>query len=351
MEKNSYLNWRGKLVNLNRIKKILVVQPKPFGDVLLTSAYLPALRRRFPNAQIDYFVAKPYDRMVYKHPALDNVVAVNMRPGKWYAIDRLLSFLTAFKRHYDLVIDQNASTTSSQVIALSGARYRLGYSSGQSAMFSNIKAEYGPTKYNAAKRYDMLKPFGIDEEPVKLFFYISKQEHQFAKNWFIEHGLSDKKVILYSPGTTYHYKAWKVDYFARTADEIARRTDTLSLIIFGPNEKSYADAMAEKMQTPAFILPALTLGQAGAILKRVTFFICNDGGIYHLAVATETPTLGIFGSVEIHAWSAQGFVPTHFHLKNPEYKLEPERHFGLTPDDAVRRFQEIAPKFGIEMKT
>ncbi|MBN1465296.1 glycosyltransferase family 9 protein [candidate division KSB1 bacterium] len=345
-----FLNWRGKLVNLSRINKILVVQPKPFGDVLLTSAYLPALRRRFPRARIDFFVAKPYDRMVYKHPALDNVLAANMRSGKWYVLDRLVSFWMVFKRHYDLVIDQNASTTSSQIVALSGARYRLGYSSGQSAMFSNIKAEYGPTKYNAAKRYDMLKPFGIEEEPVQLFFYISEQEQAFADGWIRANGLSGKKIALYSPGTTYHYKAWKTDCFAELADRVAQGTNLATVLIWGPNERHYAETMAGYMKTPAFILPRLTLGQAGALLKRATFLFCNDGGLYHLAVATKTPTLGFFGSVEIIAWSAQGFVPTHFHLNNPNYKLEPERHFGFTAADALDRFKQIAPNFGIQVK-
>ncbi|MBN1558834.1 glycosyltransferase family 9 protein [candidate division KSB1 bacterium] len=345
-----YLNWRGKLVNLSRIEKILVVQPKPFGDVLLTSAYLPALRRRFPQARIDFFVTKPYDRMVYKHPSLDDVVAVNMRNGKWYIYDRLVSFWTVFKRRYDLVIDQNASTSSSQIVALSGARYRLGYSSGQSAMFSNIKAEYGPTKYNAAKRYDMLKPFGIDEEPLQLFFYISGQEHKFADAWMRENGLSGKRMAIYSPGTTYRYKAWKTSRFAEFADMVAERTDLATVLIWGPNERSYAETMAAEMKTRALILPQLTLGQAAAFLRRATFLFCNDGGLYHLAVATKTPTLGFFGSVEIIAWSAQGFVPTHFHLHNPEYKLEPERHFGFTATDALNRFRDIAANFGIQVK-
>jgi len=352
LQKNSedIIQWHGKLVNVSKIKKILVIQPKPFGDVLLTSAYLPALRRRFPNAQIDYFVAKPYDRMVQNHPALDNVVAVNMRQGWRYIPDRICSFWLVLNRRYDLVIDQNCSTTSTQVVLFSGARYRLGYSSGQSAMFSNIQAEYGPTKYNAAKRYDMLKPFGIEEEKVDLFFHISKDEHQFADEWIKEHYLQRRKIVLYSPGTTYDYKAWKRDYFAQLADMVAKRTDMVSVLIYGPNEQHFAESMAEKMTTPAIILPPLTLGQAGAFLKRATFLFTNDGGLYHLSVATRTPTLGFFGSVETIAWSAQGFVPTHFHISNPDYKLEPKRHFGFTPGDAFNRFTEIAPNFGIKVR-
>jgi ADP-heptose:LPS heptosyltransferase len=350
MEKPDYLNWKGKLVNLTRIKKILVIQPKPYGDVLLTSAYLPALRRKFPDAQIDFFVAKPYDRMVYKHPALDNVVAVNMRKGWRYVPDRIISFWIVFRRRYDMVIDQNASTTSTQVVLFSGARYRLGYDSGQSAMFSNIHAVYGPTKYNAVKRFDMLKPFGIEEEPVNLFFYISPQEHQFADEWIKKNKLENRRIVLYSPGTTYDYKAWRADYFAELADMVALRTDLVSVLIAAPDEQFYLEKMARLMKTSALKLPPLTLGQTAAFLKRVTFMFCNDGGIYHLSVATHTPTLGFFGSVETHAWSAQGYVPTHFHLKNPEYKLELERHFGITPVDALQRFKEIAPKFEINVR-
>jgi len=40
---------------LGKIRKILLIQYKPFGDVLLNTGYLPTLRKHFPNAQIDYF--------------------------------------------------------------------------------------------------------------------------------------------------------------------------------------------------------------------------------------------------------------------------------------------------------
>ncbi len=345
------MNWRGKLVNLDTIKKILVIQPKPFGDVLLTAAYLPALRRRFPDAQIDFLVFKPYDRMIYKHPSLSNIVAVRMRKDKHYTWDRLVCFYKVFRRRYDLVIDQNSSTTSAQIALFSGARYRLGYDVTSSRLFSNIKATYGPTKYNAAKRYDMLKPLGIDEEPIELFFYISPQAKAFAHDWLRTNNVLDKKIALFSPGATHPSKVWKIEYVAQLADLIVEKTELAPVIIWGPGEKQYVDRMVAAMRNQVYVLPATDIDQAAAFLERSAFHFCNDGGITHLSVATKTPTLAFYGVISPVAWSPQGYVPTHFHMFNREWdwRHDPERTNGYTAEDAWKRFKELAPKFGIEV--
>ena len=47
------------------IKRILIIQQKPFGDILLNTGYLPELRKHFQHAQIDYLIQNPYKKQYH----------------------------------------------------------------------------------------------------------------------------------------------------------------------------------------------------------------------------------------------------------------------------------------------
>lgn len=333
------------------IRKILVVHLRPLGDVLLTSAYLPALRQRFPDAHIDFLVYKPWDRLLYKNPYLSNILAAEKGRGASYLFHRLKLFALVFSRRYDLIIDSNNTTTSAQIVAFSGARYRLGNEQGKGRPFYNLLAKDGTERYNAAKRFDTLKPLGISEGPIDLRFYISEDAKNFIHNWIEQQGLQDRDIGLFSPGASFWSKAWKSEYFAEFANTIAQRTDLVPVIIWGPGEESYVQAMTDAMTTNAYVLPPTTIDQAAAMLQVSRFLFCNDGGLNHLAVATKTPTLTFFGVISPQSWSAQDYVPTHFHMFNPhwDWRQDDPRNHGYTPVEAFQRFKSIAGKFGIDV--
>lgn len=338
-------------IKFDNIKKILVVHLRPLGDVLLTSGYLGALRRKFPEAQIDYLVYKPYDRLLFQNPYLSNVIAVEKGAGRSYLLTRLKTFALVRRRRYDLIIDSNNSTASAQIVALSGARYRLGNKQGKGRMFYNLLAADGPERYNAAKRFDTLKPLGIDEQPFELFFHVSAAALAFIDEWLGAQGLEGRPIALFSPGSSYPQKAWSGAQFGRLADLVCRHTNLTPVILWGPREEPYVEEMRAAMTGEAHVLPPTDIDRCCAALKRAAFLFCNDGGVNHLAVATKTPTLAIFGIINPQAWSPQGYVPTHFHLINPafDWRVNFTRDYGLTAEEAFAKFKEFAPHFGIKI--
>ncbi len=64
---------------LTQIKRILIIQYKPFGDVLLNTAYFPALRKKFPDATIDFLVQGPYKTILDDNPNLDNIIVMEKK--------------------------------------------------------------------------------------------------------------------------------------------------------------------------------------------------------------------------------------------------------------------------------
>ena len=55
-------------------RKILLIKLSAVGDVVHTLPVLNKLRRRYPNAQIDWLVTPAIGELLRHHPALNSVI-------------------------------------------------------------------------------------------------------------------------------------------------------------------------------------------------------------------------------------------------------------------------------------
>jgi len=326
--------------NQKKIKKILVIQFRPWGDVLITAGYLEAIKKHFPESKIDFLVSSPYNEILYKNPFIDEIVVLPRAKNFYDIINRIKMFFIVRKRKYDLIIDQQNHHLSVQTIFFSGAKYKLGWRNGKGKLLYNIFAERGKVRYSAAERYDILKPLGINPQPVKLYYYIKPESENYVNTWF-EKMKFTKTVICFSPGSPSEEKIWKKEYYARLADKIAETKMYEIVFLWAPSELNDVKYIMKLMQSRAILAPPTNFNQSAAFLKKVNLLICNDGGLNHLSVATRTPALAFFGRTKAIEWSPEGFVPNHFHLANPNYKYNGDQSFGITPDDAYKKFCEI----------
>ena len=84
--------------------KILVIQQKMIGDVLVSSLLCNNLRKAYPNAQIDYMVYKSTLPVLEGNTSIDNFILFEKKHRK----SKFKFFKLIFdirKEKYDLVID------------------------------------------------------------------------------------------------------------------------------------------------------------------------------------------------------------------------------------------------------
>ena len=332
---------------LQNINKILIIQFKPYGDVLLTTSYLKALREKFPKAQIDFLVFESYDHILDENPYLSNVVVLPKKRKLGYIIERVKLFYKINKRNYDLIIDQQNNTGSVEVLLFSGARYRLGWYNGKGRFLYNIKANRGPSRYSASKKFDILKPLGIEDQPYKLHYHVSEESRQYIDDWLQQKNLSTERIICISPGSPVASKKWDLKNYALLADLILQKTNFAVVLLWGPREYEDVRTVLRYMKKQPVLAPPTNFNQAAAFLERCALLICNDGGLNHLSVATETPALAIFGKTTTRNWSPQGEFPGHYHIVNPEWKKDGDQTFGISPEEVFGKVQEIVSELGV----
>ena len=76
--------------------KILVIQKKMMGDVLVSSIVFELLKKYYPNAELHYLIEKKYYQVIKNHRYIDKVVY----------FESFFSMLKKIrKERYDVVID------------------------------------------------------------------------------------------------------------------------------------------------------------------------------------------------------------------------------------------------------
>ena len=267
---------------MGQVKKILIMQYKPFGDVLLNTGYLPALRAKFPDAQIDFLVQKPYKILLENNPNLDNLILMERikKNTRKYAISRFHLIKKIRKEKYDMIIDQARGPGASQITFFSGAKFRLGWLKTKKLSWLkgynwvyNFKTIRNNKIYSARAKFEMLRPLGITEVPHNTFYHILPESKKKVKAWMKESDLLGKKIIVFSPVTPIRSRQWKFEYFARTADIIIEKFGYKVVLLWGPKEKGKVEGMASQMTNKPFITPATTFNEAGAVLQHASVYV------------------------------------------------------------------------------
>ena len=115
-------------------RRVLIIKPSAIGDVVHTLPVLALLRRRWPEARIDWLVTPACAGLLDGHPLLNEVIRFERREyGRSWRSPRTLAALLAFakglrERQYNLVIDLQGLFRSGWLAWAARAPVRVGLS-------------------------------------------------------------------------------------------------------------------------------------------------------------------------------------------------------------------------------
>ncbi len=329
------------------IKRILIIQQKPFGDILLNTGYFAELRNHFKHAQIDYLIQKPYKTVLEENPYLDNLVLMEKKDGFQNLIEIVKTILKIRKRKYDLIIDQIRGTSSARLILFSGAKYRLGHIKKVKKHFGftfnrwnklyNLTLPRGPIRYYGRFKFDLLKPLGIKEVEHNLFYHVKDESKNYIEKWQKENNLEDKSFVIFSPGSPVRRKKWNLNLFAKTADLVQEKFNYKIVIIWAPDEINDAKKMKNLMKTKAILAPKTSFNEGAALLQKSVLLVCNDGGINHVAVSQKIPSIAIFGAKSAPDKWCAWHLPQHIYLKDWNHFDLEDDSFNITPEQVFNK--------------
>ncbi|MBN2563216.1 MAG: lipopolysaccharide heptosyltransferase II [Phycisphaerae bacterium] len=296
--------------------RILVSVPNWVGDVVMATASLRAIRRRFDQARIVHLMRR-YVADVLANTGFCDETAFwpGPQPGR-QGSGGLLGLVRKLRRErFDLAILLTNSFRSALVARLAGARRRVGYvRDGRGWLLTD-----GLRPLRKGKRYvptpaldyynTLVRHVGCEDPGDRMELATSPADEAVVDERLgpVEAG---RPLVMLNPGANYgSAKCWPPEYYAEVVDALVTRHGARVVASFGPKEGEIADRLRAAARQPVdvFVDPPLGLGPLKAMVRRCQLLITNDTGPRHFAPAFNVPVVTVFGSSD-PAWTDTRFA-------------------------------------------
>ncbi len=118
--------------------------------------------------------------------------------------------------------------------------------------------------------------------------------------WRQNNGLGNQSAVALAPGSVGPSKRWT--YYADAARQLAERGLDV-WVVGGPAEKAMASEIASVGGPRVRDLTGNDLRNGIMAMAAAGVAVSNDSGLMHIAAATGTPTIGIFGPTSPYHWA------------------------------------------------
>lgn len=286
---------------LSTIRKIVVFRALFLGDLLMTVPTWRALRQRFPEAQIT-LIGLPWASDFVAHlPGLINrFVAFVGYPGiaEVEALpERTAQFLAEQQAEcYDLAIQLHGDgTVTNELVAALGARSTLGYARpGDERLIWHLP--HCLDRNEVLRWLELLAPLGVQDAPSDIAFPLLEGDDAQAARLLARPAAQQGPLIGLQLGSKEAARRWPPERFAALGSALVQRYGATLVLTGSEHERPLTAVVREELGEAAIDLAGRTsIGTLAAVLARLDLLITNDTGASHLAAATRTRSVVLFG--------------------------------------------------------
>jgi len=284
-------------------KQILVIAMRHLGDVLLSTPLIHSLQQAYPYAKIDALVYQRTAAILEGNPDIDNIITVPLKP------DRIeyKNIIRQIFRRYDLTVVTQAGDRP-LIYSLFASANRIGLvPDRQSKAWWKRYFFKGWTEFDDINTHtvvQLLRLMDVIERPKNYVLTATTYKPPSSKLPFTHYAV----LHLYPLWT---YKRWHIEGWKKIVYYLLDHN--INIVLSGgpaKEEVDYVNTFHKQLPTQVVNLAGKTsLGQLSHLIGHAKLFIGPDTGVTHLASATGTPTIAIFGPTNPVKW---GPWPTHY---------------------------------------
>jgi len=272
-------------------KSILVIQLRRIGDVILATPAVAALKKRFPQAEIDFLVEPPGAQALEGNPHIRRILSYDAK-----GLIGTLSWVSKVRSlHYDWIIDYLGTPRSAILTAGSGAAVKAGPAHvSHRWAYNHPLVQSTTTHYGALEKIRVLKNLGVPSENADFMprLYLTRK------------AATPANVVGLVPASRKVTRRWPAASYAELGKQLRKRYGCDILVFWGPGEKELANEVVSGIGDGAKITPeTATLKEAANLMAPCRLVVTNCNGPKHMAVALGVPTVTIHGSSDPVSWN------------------------------------------------
>lgn len=284
--------------------KILLIQLKRIGDLVLTTPAIAALTEKFPDAKITLVISRECAELLPAIAGVDRTLMMQRGPKDVGA------FLDIARQKFDYCVDFTRNDRSAFLALLSGARkrivsYRIMRRAPVRRRFYNEFVQHRMRDMHTIDyNLSLLEPLGIHDTipPVHLQVPDAAAEKAEAIR---RRAKIDHSFVIFHPGSARVEKFWGPHRWANVIQHVQTNYGVAPLLTGGTSdlEQAHLGEIKSHLQRPVVDLSGKTdLLTLTALIAQARLLVTVDSAPMHLAAATRTPQVVLFGPTNPYHW-------------------------------------------------
>jgi ADP-heptose:LPS heptosyltransferase len=297
---------------------VLIIKLDAMGDVLRTTALLPALAVAHPHATITWVTRREARPLLEGNPYISEILD--------YGEDALLQLGV---RAFDRVINLDAGKTSAALASAANASRKDGFILDARGYVQPTNAAartwlemgvFDDLKRQGTKTYQdiMADIIGLSGRPHHYVLELTEEERERGRVYLQKLGVDFTRPIIglnTGAGRRWELKQWREEGFVELVERVAKKRSSQFVLLGGPEERERHKRLASRSR--------ISLIDAGcdnpirhfaSLVGTCSLVITGDTLAMHLSLALGRRTIVLFGptsSVEIELYGLGEKVVPH----------------------------------------
>ncbi len=284
--------------------KILIIKLSSLGDVILSTAAIRAIRKKFSdNYKISLLTGQASKEVLLTCPYLDELLVADFK-GRDNGLTGLWKLARSLrKKNFDLVIDLQNNRQSRILGFLSLAPNRYGYANKKFSFLLNHSIPDKKERIDPiTHQFRILNLLGIGLEDKRLQLWPRQEDCKFIEEFFNSQWLASNQKIVglnLNASSRWMSKSWPIGQMVKFCEELSQ--GSIRIILTGTAEDiTQADALIKAAKTAKLInaCAKTTINQLACLIKKCDCFVSADSAPLHIAAAMGTPFVALFGPTD-----------------------------------------------------
>lgn len=280
-------------------QRLLIIKLDAMGDVLRTTALLPALADAHPGAAITWITRRESRPLLERNPYIAEVFE--------YGPDALLQLQT---RTFDRVINLDAGKTSAALASMANAKQKDGFvldAKGyvqatnpaarkwlEMGVFDDLKRE-GTRTYQEI----MLEIIGCSGADHRYVFELTEAERARGRAHLERLGVDPSRPVIglnTGAGQRWQLKQWREEGYLELVERLAKRHAAQFVLLGGPEERERHQRLTARSKIPLIDTGCdNSVRHFAAIVGACSLVVAGDTLAMHLALALKRRAVILFG--------------------------------------------------------
>ena len=272
--------------------RLLVICVARFGDTLLITPGLAALKQRWPHAQLTVLAHPARMEVLRQLPFIDRLAPITKHRALWLGHLPGRPYDAALVYGDDAPLFAYAARVARRVIGFAGQR-----SGSQRESWIGVPRPQAPM-HAVRERALLLQPLGVSLTDPHLQYRVSHAEAAEAEVFIAGRGWQGKRLVGFQLQSfpTKAYRDWPPHHFAELAERLLRRYADIQIVLLGgPESRELATGLARQLGGRVSSLAGdFSMRQNAALIARLALYVGVDTGPTHLAGALDVSMVAMY---------------------------------------------------------